>query len=38
MSIEFMNIAVAAVMLVIWIGIFVYTFRIDRKVKDLEKK
>ena len=38
MSIELMNLAVAAVMLVIWIGIFIITLRLDRKVKDLEKK
>jgi CcmD family protein len=32
------NYAVMAVTLIIWVGLFVYLLRLDRKVKRLEEK
>ena len=32
------NFGVMLVVLVIWIGIFVYLLRLDKKVKELERK
>ncbi len=32
------NFGVTLVVLVIWIGIFVYLLRLDKKVKELERK
>ncbi len=32
------NFGVMLVILIIWIGIFVYLLRLDKKVKELERK
>ncbi|MCJ7497723.1 MAG: CcmD family protein [candidate division Zixibacteria bacterium] len=32
------NFGVMLVILIIWIGIFIYLLRLDNKVKELEKK
>ncbi len=32
------NFGVMLVILIIWIGIFIYLLRLDKKVKELEKK
>lgn len=32
------NIEVMVVVLIIWLGVFIYLLRLDKKVKDLEKK
>lgn len=32
------NIGVMFVVLIIWLGIFIYLLRLDRKVKELERK
>jgi len=32
------NIGVMLVVLIIWLGVFVYLLRLDKKVKELEKK
>lgn len=32
------NLGVMLVILIIWIGIFIYLLRLDKKVKELEKK
>ncbi len=37
MSTDWQNIAVMAVTLAIWIGVFVIVFRLDRRVRRLEE-
>ena len=32
------NLGVMIVVLIIWFGIFIYLLRLDKKVKELEKK
>jgi CcmD family protein len=32
------NVGVMIVVLIIWLGIFVYLLRLDRKVRELERK
>jgi CcmD family protein len=32
------NIGVMVVVLIIWLGVFIYLLRLDKKVKELEKK
>jgi CcmD family protein len=32
------NFGVMLVILIIWIGIFIYLLRLDKKIKELEKK
>ncbi len=32
------NIGVMVVVLVIWLGVFLYLLRLDKKVKELERK
>jgi CcmD family protein len=32
------NFGVMVVVLIIWLGLFVYLLRLDKKVKELEKK
>jgi len=32
------NLGVMVVVLIIWFGIFIYLLRLDKKVKELEKK
>jgi CcmD family protein len=32
------NIGVMIVVLIVWLGVFVYLLRLDKKVKELEKK
>jgi len=32
------NLEVMIVVLIIWLGVFVYLLRLDKKVKELEKK
>ncbi len=32
------NIGVMVVVLIIWLGVFVYLLRLDKKVKELERK
>ena len=32
------NFGVMAVVLIIWLGLFVYLLRLDKKVKELERK
>jgi len=32
------NVGVMVVVLIIWLGVFIYLLRLDKKVKELEKK
>ena len=32
------NVGVMVVVLIVWMGVFVYLLRLDKKVKELEKK
>ncbi|MCJ7459865.1 MAG: CcmD family protein [candidate division Zixibacteria bacterium] len=32
------NLGVMVVVLIIWLGVFIYLLRLDKKVKELEKK
>ena len=32
------NIGVMVVVLIVWLGVFIYLLRLDKKVKELEKK
>ena len=32
------NVGVMVVVLIIWLGVFIYLLRLDKKVRELEKK